>query len=84
MKRDMLPINTARADLMVESDLIRALVNGRIAGSAFDVLPCEPLPPDSPFRAAPNLLMTPHLGYATTSGLTAFYQAIIVAPLRIL
>jgi len=79
MKRRALLINTSRASLIEESALIGALAEGRIAGAALDVLPAEPLSPDSRLRMAPNLLMTPHLGYATEAGMAAYYKAMIVA-----
>ena len=53
-------INTARGALVDEAALIDALERGVIAGAATDVFSEEPLPPDSPLRKAPNLLLTPH------------------------
>ena len=39
---------------------------GHIAGAALDVYDCEPpLPVDCELFNAPNLLMLPHIGYAT-------------------
>lgn len=58
-------INTSRAGLIDEPALIAALERGRIAGAALDVYEREPLPADAAILAAPNTLLTPHLGYAT-------------------
>jgi phosphoglycerate dehydrogenase-like enzyme len=55
-------INTARGAIVDESALIKALVEKRIAGAALDVFTHEPLPVDSPLRATPHLLLSPHQG----------------------
>jgi phosphoglycerate dehydrogenase-like enzyme len=53
-------INTARGALVDESSLMKALFDRRLAGAAIDVFVTEPLPADSPLRATPNLLLSPH------------------------
>ena len=66
MKPGAFLINTARGAIVDEAALACALEERWIAGAALDVFANEPLPADHPFRAAPNLLMTPHvasLGY---------------------
>ncbi len=65
MKPTALLINTARGGLVDESSLVAALTAGRLAGAALDVVPVEPLPDDSPLLRAPNLLLTPHMAWAT-------------------
>jgi phosphoglycerate dehydrogenase-like enzyme len=62
MKPDAILINTARGALVDEPALLNALVENRIAGAALDVFTTEPLPPDSPLRSTPNLLLSPHQG----------------------
>ncbi len=66
MKRDAYLINASRGGVIDEAALAEALKEGRIAGAALDVFAEEPLPVDSPLRDAPNLVMTPHLGAATS------------------
>jgi phosphoglycerate dehydrogenase-like enzyme len=61
MKPDAYLINTARGALVDENALARALREEWIAGAALDAFMTEPLPPDHPLRAAPNVLLTPHL-----------------------
>ncbi len=48
-----------------ESALADSLRSGHVAAAALDVFETEPLPNDSPLRAVPNLVLTPHLGAST-------------------
>ncbi|MDL2231881.1 hydroxyacid dehydrogenase [Porphyromonadaceae bacterium OttesenSCG-928-L07] len=59
-------INTARGPVVNRDALCDALCKGRIAGAAVDVYEQEPpLPAAYELFNAPNLLMLPHMGYAT-------------------
>lgn len=58
-------VNISRGSLLDEAALMGALVSGRLSGAALDVTETEPLPPESPLWAAPNLLITPHLSAAS-------------------
>ena len=60
MKPGALFLNAARGKMVDEPALIRALETGRLRGAYVDVTRTEPLPPDDPLWAAPNLLITPH------------------------
>ena len=74
MKPSARLVNTSRGPIVVEADLIAALTTGKIAGAAIDVFDQEPLPLDHPFRALPNLLATPHIGYVSRGLYGRFYQ----------
>lgn len=61
MKKSAYFINISRGALVDAEALVAALHKRTIAGAAMDVAEVEPLAPDSPLWAAPNLLITPHL-----------------------
>lgn len=63
MQPHALLVNTARGQLIHESDLAAALRAGTIAGAALDVFGAEPLPETSPLRDAPGLILTPHAAW---------------------
>ncbi|MGD2069624.1 MAG: phosphoglycerate dehydrogenase [Gemmatimonadota bacterium] len=65
MKAGAFLVNASRGGVVDEHALARALVDGRLGGAALDVYAEEPLPEDSPLRAAPGLVLTPHLGAST-------------------
>jgi len=69
MKPTAYLVNTGRGALLDEAALVRALKENWIAGAALDVFTKEPLPAESPLRAAPNLLLSPHQSsYARGTG----------------
>ena len=69
MKSTAMIVNSARGQLINENDLAKALHDGVIAGAALDVFITEPLPENSPLRAAPNLLLTPHAAWYSSAAI---------------
>ncbi len=72
MKKGALLINTSRGAVVDEPALIEALQTKRLAGAGLDVFATEPLPPSSPLRALPNVLLTPHIGWQVRDVLHEF------------
>jgi len=77
MKPDAVLVNTARAGLIDQDALYEQLAEGRIAGAALDVFEHEPLDPHHRLRSLGNVMLTPHLGYATEEQLRAFYAGTV-------
>jgi len=80
MKRKPLIVNTARGGLIDEAALVRALDAGLIAGAGFDVVDGEPPRPDNPLmRAAarPNVILTPHVAWASDEAQQALADQLI-------
>ena len=53
-------VNVGRAKIVDTDALIAALHSGHLGGASLDVYPQEPLPPDHPLWACPNVILTPH------------------------
>ena len=82
MKPAAILINVARAEIVDEAALYRALAESRIGGAALDVWYRYPagagptLPSRRPFHELPNVLMTPHVSGWTDGMLAARAQVI--------
>ena len=70
MKKTAYLINTSRGGVIVEDDLRQALDAGVIAGAAVDVLSSEPPTEDNPLLHAKNIIVTPHIAWATKEART--------------
>lgn len=75
MKPSALLINTARGEIVKETDLCWALKNRRIAGAGIDVFENEP-PGKSPLLELDNILVTPHTAAFTREALNHMSGAI--------
>ncbi|MEY2777178.1 MAG: hypothetical protein RLY30_1276 [Pseudomonadota bacterium] len=76
MRSDSLLVNTSRAGLVAEQDLLKALERGRPAMAALDVFEQEPLPADHPFRSLDQLTLSPHLGFVANPVYATFTETV--------
>jgi phosphoglycerate dehydrogenase-like enzyme len=73
MRADSIFVNTSHPSLVDETALVEALKRGRPGAAALDVFSAEPLPADHALLDAPNLVMSPHLGFVGRQVLEQFY-----------
>jgi phosphoglycerate dehydrogenase-like enzyme len=77
MKPTALLINTSRGPIVDEAALLAALRDRRIAGAGLDVYDVEPLPLAHPLRKLDNVVLTPHLGYASEQNYRAYFPGVV-------
>ena len=77
MKKSAYLINTARAPIVDQAALLKALQDKKIAGAGLDVFEVEPLPLDHPFRKLDNVVITPHLGYVSEQNYRKYFPDIV-------
>ena len=77
MKNSAYLINTARAPIVDQAALLKALQEKKIAGAGLDVFEVEPLPLDHPYRKLDNTVLTPHLGYVSEQNYRKYFPDIV-------
>jgi phosphoglycerate dehydrogenase-like enzyme len=77
MKKGAILVNTSRGPIVDSDAVVASLENGHLGYAAFDVYDREPLPAEHPLRRAPNVLLTPHIGYVTEEGYRSSYPQIV-------
>ena len=77
MKPSSILINTSRGPICDTAAVIEALKGGRLAYAGLDVYDQEPLPLNHPLRTAPNVILTPHIGYVTEENYRSSYPQIV-------
>ena len=75
MKPTALIVNTSRAELIAPGALLTALRKGRPGYAAVDVYEDEPVTnANHPFLSMPNVLCTPHLGWAEWTNFELYFR----------
>ena len=77
MKPSSILVNTSRGPICDTAAVIEALKEGRLAYAGLDVYDQEPLPLNHPLRTAPNVILTPHIGYVTEENYRSSYPQIV-------
>jgi glyoxylate reductase len=67
MKKTAILVNTSRGTIVDNMALYRALNKGTIRGAALDVTDPEPIPKNHPLLSLENVVVTPHIGSASTA-----------------
>lgn len=76
MKRGSYLINASRGSVIDEAALIRALLEGHLAGAGLDVFDPEPPVADNPLLSMPNVVVTPHIAPLTETGVLAMWNGV--------
>jgi phosphoglycerate dehydrogenase-like enzyme len=76
MRPGALLLNTSRGPIVDEEALISALREQRIF-AALDVYDVEPLPAGHPFTSLDNVVIAPHLGYASEANMATMYSGAV-------
>jgi phosphoglycerate dehydrogenase-like enzyme len=77
MKPTAFLVNTSRGPIVDEGALLAALRDNKIAGAGLDVYDVEPLPLAHPLRKLDNVVLTPHLGYASQQNYRAYFAGVV-------
>jgi phosphoglycerate dehydrogenase-like enzyme len=75
MKQGAYLINVARGRVIDREALRAALDEGRLAGAGLDVFWHEPIDPNDPLLAMPNVIATPHVANMTTETIETIARA---------
>ena len=82
MKKSSILVNMGRGPIVVEADLAKALDEELIAGAALDVFEVEPIKEDNPLisiRNKENLVVTPHIAWASVEARVRLFEEVIKA-----
>lgn len=84
IKQGAFIVNCARGDVIDEAALYDALVRGRVAGAALDVMAKEPFDLHNPLVSLPNVVLTPHVAAVTKEAANRTYKLVVTSTLALL
>ncbi len=70
MKDGVILLNTSRGPLIDDLALCEALGSGKVYAAGADVAAVEPITADNPLLGLPNMILTPHIAWATLEART--------------
>lgn len=73
MKPDSIFVNTSRGPIVDEAALVDTMQRKAIRRAALDVYDIEPLPVDHVLRKLDNVVLSPHLGYASEDNYRQYF-----------
>ena len=77
-------INCARGSVVDEAALYNALVSGKVAAAALDVMEKEPFDLENPLLSLPNVIVTPHVGGVTAQTSERIHERVVTSTLSLL
>ncbi|APX31591.1 dehydrogenase [Brachybacterium sp. P6-10-X1] len=77
MRPGSLLVNTSRGGVVDTDAVVGALRSGQLRGAGLDVFETEPLPDDSPLRACPTAVLTPHASWYSEESETELKRRVI-------
>lgn len=77
MKPGAALVNTSRGPIVDEGALACTLRDGRLAAAGLDVYDREPLPPGNELTTLDNVVLLPHLGYVSETGMRHMYVQVV-------
>lgn len=84
MKPSAVLLNTARGPIVQHDALVRALLEGQIAGAGIDVQEREPLPSNSALNNMNNVILTPHVAWYSEGSQTELLSSVGEETIRII